>query len=185
VVSISSFTGGSSAPARAAVTPRAPELQRPANGRQCKDRPGSLGLGVVAGARRNGPARSHAQRTAERRAPSAANTRARHCSLASASGPELWQYVCAVIKLNINLAVAYILYICAYGIWLSLAIKIMALHPTPLESLSPALGSRRHWKIPPAAVCFCRSRGVQIFCRLCFGTPDFPTANSQMRNKFW
>ena len=36
-------------------------------------------------------------------------------------------------------------------------------HPTPLESLLHALGSRRHWKIPPAAVCFCRSRGVQIF----------------------
>ena len=34
--------------------------------------------------------------------PSAANTRARHCFLASASGPKLWPYVCAVIKLNIN-----------------------------------------------------------------------------------
>jgi hypothetical protein len=67
-VSISSFTGGSSAPARTAVAPRAPELQRP-NGRQCKDGPpGSLGLGVVAGARRNGPVRPHAQRhTAGRR----------------------------------------------------------------------------------------------------------------------
>jgi hypothetical protein len=30
--------------------------------------------------------------------PSAANTRARHCFLASASGPKLWPYVCAVIK---------------------------------------------------------------------------------------
>ena len=40
--------------------------------------------------------------------PSVANTRARHCFLVSASGPKLWPYVCAVIKLNINMAVAYI-----------------------------------------------------------------------------
>jgi hypothetical protein len=94
---------------------------------------------VVAGARRNGPVRPHAQRTAERRA----NTRARHCFLASASDPKLWPDVCAVIKLNINMAVAYI-----YEIWLSLAIKCMALHPTPLESLSHAhkvCTSERNW----------------------------------------
>jgi hypothetical protein len=61
-------------------------------------------LGVVAGVRRNGPVWPHAQRTAERR---------QHmCSallpLASAPGPKLWPYVCAVIKLNTNMAMAYI-----------------------------------------------------------------------------
>jgi hypothetical protein len=40
-----------------------------------------------------------------------------------------------VIKLNINMAVAYI---DIYEIWLSLAIKIMALHATPLEFLPHA-----------------------------------------------
>jgi hypothetical protein len=41
--------------------PRTPELRAaaPTNGRQCKDGHGSLGLDVVAGARRNGPARPH------------------------------------------------------------------------------------------------------------------------------
>jgi hypothetical protein len=65
--------------------------------------------------------------------PSTANTRARHCFLARASGPKLWPYACAVIKLNIN----------NYEIWLPLAIKIMALHPTPLESLSHTQGDHK------------------------------------------
>jgi hypothetical protein len=39
--------------------------------------------------------------------PGFANTRAQHCFLASASGPKLWPDVYAVIKLNINMAVAY------------------------------------------------------------------------------
>ena len=66
MVSISSFTDASSALACIAVAPRAPELWRP-NGRKYKDGLGSLGLGVVAGVRRNGPVWPHAQRTAERR----------------------------------------------------------------------------------------------------------------------
>jgi hypothetical protein len=40
--------------------------------------------------------------------PSVANTGARHCFLASASGPKLWPDVCAVINLNMAVAYSYI-----------------------------------------------------------------------------
>jgi hypothetical protein len=104
VVLISAFTDGSSALACTAIVPRAPELQRPqrpaASARTDlvrSDLAWPLGHG---GTGPCGPTPSAR--------PSAANTRARHCFLVSASDPKLWQGVCAVIKLNINMAVAYI-----------------------------------------------------------------------------
>jgi hypothetical protein len=83
-----------------------------------------LAWSLVAGARTAERART-APRPAHGARPSAANTGARHCFLASASGPQLWPDVCAMI--NSSTAVAYI-----YEMWLSLAIKRMAPHPTPL-----------------------------------------------------
>jgi hypothetical protein len=107
------------------------------NGRKYKDKdgPGSLGLGVrgrwAGGVRRNGTVWPHAQRTAERREHTCSALLPRQ-----RIGSEVVAIcLCSVIKLNINMAVAGI-NICE--IWLSSAIKIMALHATPLEFLPHA-----------------------------------------------
>jgi hypothetical protein len=65
-------------------------------------------------------------------------------------------------------------------------------HPTPLESLLHALGSRRHWKIPPAtkqgppnegldSEAFAALARYRFFLPVFWHPTDFPTANSQMR----
>jgi hypothetical protein len=115
-----------------AVAPQRPQVQ----GRTWFART----IGVVTRARRNGPVQPHAKGTAELR---------RHTCSALLPRQRIGSEIVAVIKLNINMAVAYIWCVCAYiiyiyEIWLSLAIKIMALHTTPLESLSHAQGMYMH-----------------------------------------
>jgi hypothetical protein len=99
------------------------------------------------GARRNGPVRPHAQRTAE--------CRQHTCSALLPRQRIGYEVVarclCAVIKLNINMAVAYI-DICDIYIWLSLAIKIMALHWSSCHT-HRACTSERNW--PSSWTCSC------------------------------
>jgi hypothetical protein len=92
----------------------------------------SLGLGVAIGARRNGPVRPHVQRTGVRR---------QHTCSAMLPRQRIGSEVVATClcsdKIKYNMAVAYI-YMKYMAV--TLAIKIMALHSTPLEPLSHAQG---------------------------------------------
>jgi hypothetical protein len=123
--SISSFTGAPSALARIAVVSRVPELSAPtaASARAdlvCSDLAWSLGHG---GTGPYGPTPSAR--------PGVANTRARHYFLASASGLRFEVVARCLCSDKIKYKYGRGIYI--YEIWFSLAIQIMALHPTPLE----------------------------------------------------
>ena len=105
-------------------------------------KPGSLGLdAVAAGHGGTGPSGP----TASAR-PSIANTGARHRILASASGPELRMARCMCSDKMKYMAVVYI-----YEMWLPLAIKITALHPTPLDPWPSRLDRRSCSAPAPAA----------------------------------
>jgi hypothetical protein len=131
----------------------------------------SAGLGVVAGARRNGPTRPRAQRTAGRR---------QHMCSALLPRQRIGSEVVArclcsdKIKYKYGRGI-YMRYGChlLYKLWHS-----TQLHWSPCHTHSEVAGLGKYH---PLLCVFCGSRGVQIFCRLCFGTPVFPTANSQMR----
>jgi hypothetical protein len=92
---------------------------------------------VVAGVRQNGTVWPHAQRTAERR---------EHTCLALLPRQRIGPEVVAICLCSDKIKYKYkygrgiyiYIYIYIYEIWLSLAIKIMALHATPLEFLPHA-----------------------------------------------
>jgi hypothetical protein len=132
-------------------------------------------FGVVAGARRNGPIRPHTERTAERR---------QHRCLALLPRQRIGHEVVAGCMCSDKFKYKY-----GRGIYVYIYMRhgchllYKLWHSTQLH-WSPC---HTHWEVAgigkyhPLLCAFAALAGCRLFCRLCFGTPDFPTANSQMR----